>query len=468
MPVGFRMVLDPDAKRLDETTLFGGSPARIVRLTATGQRVFDDELLTGAVRSRTGAVLARRLTDAGVMHPRPRGSARVDATVIIPVRDRAELLARCLDALGTAYPVTVVDDASVRPELVREVCTARGAALVRCETNGGPAAARNIGLVHTDSEIVVFLDSDCVPPPDFIDRLAAHLEDPLVAAAAPRIAAVASSTPAGRYARTCSSLDLGDREARVAPLTGVAYVPTAALVARRAALLEVATAGAVFDPELRYGEDVDLEWRLHTAGWRIRYDPSVTVEHVEPDTWRELFTRRFRYGTSAGPLAQRHPTSMPPFVVHPWSLLTVLGLLARRPDLAAIAFTTSAVTLARTLRNAGVQPDGVLRGCATAVQQTWLGLGRVGTQFAAPALVAAIATHGRAGRRLAAASLLFGPPLAAWHARRPTLDPARFCAAHIADDIAYGLGVAAGSLHARTTIPFRPVVSRRMLRIKES
>jgi len=69
------------------------------------------------------------------------------------------------------------------------------------------------------------------------ERLAAHLADPAVAAAAPRIAAVPAGPDwAGRYTTAACCLDLGDAEARVAPGTRVAYVPTAALVARRAAL----------------------------------------------------------------------------------------------------------------------------------------------------------------------------------------------------------------------------------------
>jgi len=60
------------------------------------------------------------------------------------------------------------------------VCATRGVTLVRRDRNGGPAAARNTGLAEVASDIVVFLDSDCVPPPGWIDRLGAHLADPAV------------------------------------------------------------------------------------------------------------------------------------------------------------------------------------------------------------------------------------------------------------------------------------------------
>jgi cellulose synthase/poly-beta-1,6-N-acetylglucosamine synthase-like glycosyltransferase len=59
---------------------------------------------------------------------------------------------------------------------------------------------------------------------------------------------------------------------------------------RRRALDAVAVAGTVFDSALRYGEEVDLVWQLHDAGWRIRYDPAVEISHREPDTWPSLLT----------------------------------------------------------------------------------------------------------------------------------------------------------------------------------
>jgi len=63
-----------------------------------------------------------------------------------------------------------------------------------------------------------------------------------------------------RYERLRSSLDLGPEPGPSVPRTRVAYVPSAALLVRRAAL------GAGFDEELRVAEDVDLVLRLHAAG----------------------------------------------------------------------------------------------------------------------------------------------------------------------------------------------------------
>ena len=464
LPPGFGVVIVAGTKQVDEDTLFGSAPARVLRLSRTGRAALA-ELRAGPVRSDAAGRLARKLTDTGLAHPRPPElTSRPDVTVLIPVRDRAVLLDRCLSALGTSYPVLVVDDGSEDPRAVADVAAVHGAALVRRPVNGGPGAARNTGLLSVATSMVAFLDSDCVPEPGWVERLAAHLADPAVAAAAPRMVAVpAGPSWAGRYTTAACCLDLGGAEARVVPGTRVAYVPTAALVVRRAALTDGARGG--FDPALRWGEDVDLIWRLHAAGWRIRYDPAARVSHHEPAGWAALLARRFRYGTSAAPLALRHPGRVPPLVLHPWPALTVAGLLAGRPEVAGLSFTGSVLAMRRTVRRAGLPARGVVPAMFDGTRQTWLGIGRYACQFGAPVLAAALVAPGgrsrarRWARRAAAASLLLGPPLTAWSARRRSLDPVRYVLGHLADDAAYGVGVWAGALRARSLAPVRPVIA---------
>jgi mycofactocin glycosyltransferase len=474
LPAGFRIDLDPGTRRLSGSILFGGSPARAMRLSAAGRAALA-ELADGEVRSPAARVLARRLTDAGLAHPRPPQAAdNLDVTVLIPVRDRAELLDECLAAVGCQYPVVVVDDGSSDPAGIACVAARHGATVLRRPECSGPAAARNTGLATVRTDLVAFLDSDCAPPPGWIGQLAAHLADPVVGAVAPRIVAPGTGRDgraAARYAAACSSLDLGPGEARVVPGSRVAYVPTAALLVRRSALESVAAAGPVFDPALRYGEDVDLVWRLHDAGWRIRYEPAVEVPHRGPATWTGLLRQRYRYGTSAAPLARRHPGRLAPLVLQPWPAVTVAALLARRPAAAAGAGAAGWLSLTRTVRRAGLPPDGSAAAALVAIRQTWLGAGRYATQFAAPALTAVLAAPGggtrarRWGRRAAAASLLIGPVADAYRQRRPDLDPVRFALAHIADDVAYGAGVWAGCACERTLAPVTPLISWRPLRV---
>jgi hypothetical protein len=274
---------------------------------------------------------------------------------------------------------------------------------------------------------------------------------------------ITGPSAAGRYLAARAPLDLGQREARVAPLTRMSYVPTAALLVRRDAI------GSGFDPTLRYGEDVDLVWRMIEAGWRVRYDPAAEVRHAEPHRWTAVLARRFRYGSSAAPLARRHPGQVPPLILQAWPAAAVAALLSRRPAAAAAAYGAGLSQLVRLLQDWDVPARGVLRPMADSVRQTWLGAGQWSIQFALPAVAAGLARPGgrtrrtRLGRRLALASLLAGPPAAAWLRSRPRLDPFRFTLGYLADEAAYGAGVYRSALAERLAEPLLPRIAWRPL-----
>lgn len=450
LPTGFSITLDPATKQLAPDVLFGGIPARVMRLSGAGVRALAS-LRSGPVDSATTAALARRLTDAGMAHPVPPAlTARPDLTVLIPVHDRPSELDRCLTALGAQYPVVVVDDASADADAVAKVCADHGARLVRRAVNGGPAAARNTGLAAIDTELVALLDSDCVPDGDWIEQLAAHLADPLVSVVAPRITAATEDRGfAGRYANARGILDQGNGPALVRPLSRVAFVPTAALVAR--------TAAVRFDESMRTGEDVDLIWRLVADGHRVRYVPEVSVAHHEPEQWRVLLKRRFRYGTSAGPLAVKHPANMPPMLVNPWPTAAVTGALAAQPVVALAGTFGSVVQTRKALMRAKVPTRGAARMALGGILQTWLAAGRYTTQLATPVLLAGLLRRRTA---LPAASLLLGAAVTNWARGNRELDPVRFVGGHIVDDVVYGAGVWRGAVACRTAVPLVPVTTR--------
>ncbi len=74
--------------------------------------------------------------------------------------------------------------------------------------------------------------------------------------------------------------------------------------------------------------------------------------------------------------------------------------------------------------------------------------------LAGPALAAG-ALRSRRGAAVAALLVLL-PPAVEWWRRRPGLDPLRWAAASIADDLAYGAGVWAGCLRSRSFGPLVP------------
>lgn len=496
---GLTVVADASLRIQDEgRVLVGGSPLRVVRLKDGGarlvRRLVDGEPLPAG---RAATTLARRLLDGGLVHPTwadgPLGPH--DVTVVVPVlgslaASAVERLQRSAGA-GHQIRVLVVDDASPAP-----IADLPGADVVRRATNGGPAAARNTGLGHVDTALVAFVDADCEPPEGWLEGLLPHFADPLVAAVAPRI--VAPATMAGpigagaltgraapspaavsgpgsahggspppateqplgavarrsrllaRYESVRAPLDLGPEPARVRARTRVSYVPSAALVVRAEVLRELGG----FDEAMTVGEDVDLVWRLDEAGWSVRYEPAVAVAHrhrTSPGAW---LRRRFDYGTSAGPLAIRHPGALVPLEASGWSLATWGLAAAGHPVLGSAVAATTVPLLARRLSDV---PGG------TAIAARLTGLGHLGAgRLIADALVrpwwpvsGAAALASRRARRVVAVAAV-APLLAEWVQRRPPIDPVRWTALRLADQAAYGAGVWVGSWRSRTAEPLVP------------
>ncbi|MGH8997840.1 MAG: glycosyltransferase, partial [Acidimicrobiia bacterium] len=285
--------------------MLGGSPVRLFRLSPGGAatvRHLGEGMSLEETRRLTGVdpgSLARRLLDAAVFEPRPPpgagGFTAADVTVVIPVRDRATALPPLLARIPGAL---VVDDGSV--DHSGDVAAAAGAKVIRRPVAGGPAAARNTGIGAASTPLVAFVDSDCLPDTGWLERLLPHFADPAVGAVAPRITGRPAAGPvglAGRYDTACSALDMGPIPAAVgAPGSRVPYVPAAAVVARRHALVELGG----FSDDMPLGEDVDLVWRLVGAGWTVRYAPDVAVAHAPRRDWEAVLGRRFAYGLAAG------------------------------------------------------------------------------------------------------------------------------------------------------------------------
>jgi mycofactocin glycosyltransferase len=459
LPGTHGLVMDPATTTLDDgSVLMGGSPLRLLRLAPRAQALASKWDSGAPVGSRPSERrLARRFVSSGIFDPRPQGSSLGpdDVTVVIPVRDRPEELRRLLVALD-GLACVVVDDASSDAARTEEIARDAKARFIGLPTNVGPSTARNAGLFEVATPLTAFVDSDCIPSEGWLQPLLAHFDDPLVAAVAPRIvpAPVVPPTTLSRYESVRSSLDRGATAGQVRPLSRIPYVPSAAIIVRTDV-----TTGPLFDPELRGGEDVDLVWRLVEGGWDVRYVPESTVAHEGPQSVRSWLARRTFYGTTAAPLSQRHPSSLAPLQTSVWSA-AVWGLtLARRPFLASGTLAASVLVLARRLDGLVEDPLRVasrIAGGGT-VKSTLPALSGL-TRAWSPAF--ALGLLSRRTRRAAALALLT-PALADWRADPGELDPARYAALHVADDLAYGSGVWLGCLRACTIRPLVPQVALR-------
>lgn len=483
-PAGY--ALDRRLRRLGGLRLLlGGDPPRFVRLSDEGERSLAKLAgpLTAAPPGPPGPAERRlldRLVDGGLVQPRPppRPELSGELTVVVPVRDDAAGLERLLERLGRlpAVPsvVVVVDDGSRPDEARRLAAAAEGAAarLVRLAAPLGPGGARNAGLAEAATDYVAFVDADVVPDDDALGRLLGHFDDPGVVAVAPRVVAGARpGAPAGAggrraadrllaYERGRSPLDLGGDPGPVGPGRRLRYVPGALLVARRRAVAELGG----FDESLRYGEDVDLVWRLCAAGGTVRYDPAARAEHAVRQSARGLARQRFAYGTSAAPLAGRHRGAVRAFEAPGASAAVLAGLaaavLVRRPPgrsaaLAAAGAVAGSQTLrlARRLDGAGVPDAGSLAavlvagslrsslaGLRSALRRPW---------WPVAAVVLAVLARRRAWWSAAAVAAFVGAaPAAETVPGTGASYPTRLWLGGL-DDVSYGTGVLAGAALAR-------------------
>ena len=446
------------------TVLLGGSPLRLLRLRPAAVAELDRMQNGEPVGERPAVLrLVRRLLDAGVVDPAwPAGGpgryGPTDVTLVIPARNRAAMVANLLesvasmDDLNRPANVIVVDDASHDDTAV--VARRHGATVITHSTATGPAGARNSGLDAVTTSLVAFVDSDCVLRRGWLTPLLAHLEDMSVALVAPRIVAAHPSTKVvDRYEAARSPLDMGPLGGYVVPLTRIAYLPAAALLAVVAPLR---TLGG-FAAKLAVGEDVDLVWRLHEAGWRVRYEPGATVAHSHRTQLGQVLKRRAAYGSSAAVLTHRHPGRVTPLAVSGWSamawVLVALGGPVGAVAGVGVGVVTSAL-LPRKLtmlaqprwvawRLAGRGHLGAGRLIGSAVWRAWLP-------------VAVIVALGSRRARLAVAAAGVLPALAEWHTTQPGLDPVRYSALRMADDAAYCVGVWQGCWRQRSAAALVP------------
>lgn len=491
LPPGWGLDPTPDlVTRTGGRILLGGAPFKIIRLSDRGAALTKSWFAGEPVgRSPQHQALARRLLNAGMAHPRPgpsdREAAASDAaadrgltvTVVIPVKNDEEGLFRTLNGLQVIDPdglgsdgsgpevsgsggfesepierVIVVDDGSDHPVTVRSPMVE----VLRNERSIGPGPARQRALGSVTSDVVAFVDAGVGVTTGDLRALVDGLADEAVVAVAPR---VRSSTPpespsaVGRYEQVRSPLDLGPGQSLIGPGRMVPYVPTACLVARTSA---VVTAGG-FDPGLRYGEDVDLVWRLGERG-SVRYMPQVEVVHPPRPTLPAMMRQRRGYGTAAGPLAARHGNLVAPCILSPWSGLVSGLMIAGSPVLALATVIGTGLALRPKIEPL---PDVTVEAIQLTARGHWYGglsLLTAAARTWSPALLACLVLLPFQRRRIAAVLLAgFGRRLL--DGPRSPAAAANDVAIGALDDISYATGVWAGAIRERSTLALRPALT---------
>lgn len=452
-----RFVVDSSWRRpANGAVVFAGSPIKIFRLGREGRQIA--ELLESGDPLPIGhQSLTDRLQDAGAIHRSVSedddlGYQLSDITVVIPAYVRSASEATQLSELVTksagVFQIVVVDDGS--PHALPNM---GDALVISVTTNAGPGSARNAGLAKVSTPLVAFVDLDVSISPLTLNELSAYFADQRVGVVAPRVACTPSNNTIGRYEQVRSPLDLGPDQARVKPRTRVSYVPSALWLCRTEAIRAVHG----FDESMRVGEDVDALWRIIAAGWRCRYQPEITVNHLPRTTMHDFISQRRRYGHSAAELGARHPGDIAPVRVSAYSAGMWVLIACGLPFLGTLVGAFTVVALARKLRDvpnslleslrlAGLGNLHAARLIANGITRTWWPI----------AVILALFSR-RARTVLLAAAVI--PAMYEWWSKRPALGPLRYLAIRLIDDASYGVGVWEGVIERRSADALKPELS---------
>jgi len=223
-----------------------------------------------------------------------------DLSVSIVNTNSRVLLLACLDSLaGTDAEIVVLDNASEdgSADAVRERFP--DVRVIAQSHRAGFGANHNTVIRATTGRYVYVLNEDTTAGDWGFETLTGYLDDhPRVAALGPKIvypdgrlqnSAWRFPTPLVSTVSLATLGRLGVTQSRGDEPRVVDWVMGAAVLLRREALDEV----GLFDESFfLYSEEVDLQARLHRAGWEVHYFPRVSVVHHESQFSADIPERR--------------------------------------------------------------------------------------------------------------------------------------------------------------------------------
>ena len=256
-------------------------------------------------------------------------------SVLIPAHNEAGVLQECLDAvMAQTLPVdeiVVVADSCTDDTVA--VADSYGAVVVET-SQGGKAAAQDVGLAHVTGDILVCIDADTVIDVDVVEKFVAELEagaDATCANMLPMpqqrgfwVANRRFAYALGRYWWRWSQAQVG----RLMVLSGCAYA------------LRTDTVRCIggFPGEL-ITCDMDLTWSLYRAGYRTTFCHQALAYTYDPETFA-VYTKQLRRWASG--FFQNFQAHRDQVVRSPASFLVVGSLLL---DLLTLPVTYTLVAL---------------------------------------------------------------------------------------------------------------------------
>lgn len=251
---------------------------------------------------------------------------------IIPVYNRPDEIKELLESFrqqqsSLEYEIIIVEDGSTRTAEHLISNYNQLPITYFYKNNTGPGDSRNYGMQRATGNYFIILDSDCILPPTYFQKLQQFLEDSFFHCfGGPDAARSDFSTlqKAINYTMT-SFLTTGGIRGNKNQIQK--YEPRSFNMGLSQEAFE-ATQGF---GDIHPGEDPDLVQRLLKKNYTIGYAPEVYVYHKRRISWKQFYTQVKKFGTVRAILNRWHPNTRKltfwfPTIFLIFSILSVLLL----------------------------------------------------------------------------------------------------------------------------------------------
>ncbi len=276
-------------------------------------------------------------------------------SIIIPHHNGVDMLRRCLTALQQTgdppHEIVLVDNASTDGSLDMVQKEFPRVQIIANDVNSGFAGACNQGIKATSTPYVLLLNNDAEVTPGWLRPLYDEMEsNPGFAACQPKLLSLDDprsfdfSGAAGGlmdiygypYARGRVIATIESDSGQYDEPADIFWACGTACMLRRTALERV---GLLDETFFAHMEEIDLQWRFHNAGYRVRAVPESVVYHKSAATLPATAFRK-KY------LNHRNSMLM---VIKNYSASTLLTLFPRRIllELLALAYSVAAFDFKR-------------------------------------------------------------------------------------------------------------------------
>ena len=230
-------------------------------------------------------------------------------SIVVPVFNSYPDLQRLIESLlpqRQDHQLIVVDDGSTDDRVSTFLATLDGVTVVSLQRRRGSSGARNAGIRVAQGERVLFIDADCVAPPNWIaehERFHSRFAD---AACIGAILPLRVDSLLLRFLDHGPSPIFGFGHLDLAELDPMSfrYFYTANGSVPRQALLDA----GLFDE--RYNgawDDIELAYRLEQGGLRFLFSAAAPVRHRNPERLGHFLSRQVRVGRGYWRAHRHHP-----------------------------------------------------------------------------------------------------------------------------------------------------------------